>query len=51
MKEADRERSVGDIEDEKSKSFGPSEVSCEMFLNDVSVRAVWSGEWPFDDRE
>ena len=42
MGEGDRERSVGGIENrmKKGKSSGPSEVSCEMFLNDICVREL-----------
>ena len=41
MGEGDRERSVGGIEeDEESKSSGSSEVSCEMFSNEVCVKEL-----------
>ena len=41
MGEGVRERSVGGIEEvKKGKSSGPSEVICEMFLNDVFVREL-----------
>ena len=41
MEEGVRERSVRDIEeDEEGKSSGPSEVTCEMFSNDVCVREL-----------
>ena len=36
----------------KGKSSGSSEVTSEMFSNDVYVmRAVWNGKWLVDGRE
>ena len=41
MGEGDRERSVAGIEGmKKGTSFGPSEVTCEMFSNDVCAREL-----------